>query len=204
MFPVEREPSMPKPLDYATRLPKLPRRLPSVNVYLAVVFAGLLALPLLRNRFFPPLVSRPANNPVKCGAHLKAIGQAILLYARHHQGRYPDSLGELVTEGLTPADFICPESDDEPANPAPTTQATIAGIDIPGHLSYIYLAQGRTPTTPRGDLVLAYEPLSNHQAKGMNILFGDGHVEWFNPQLAAKWLPQLSAGHNPPGKEALR
>jgi hypothetical protein len=32
----------------------------------------------------------------------------------------------------------------------------------------------------------------------MNILFGDGHVEWFDAKAAQIILNELKPGHNPP------
>jgi prepilin-type processing-associated H-X9-DG protein len=47
-------------------------------------------------------------------------------------------------------------------------------------------------------IVSAYEPLSNHDGRGMNVLFGDGHVEWIESPVAEAVEAQLRAGHNPP------
>jgi prepilin-type processing-associated H-X9-DG protein len=46
--------------------------------------------------------------------------------------------------------------------------------------------------------VLAYEPLTDHIGDGMNVLFGDGHVEWVPKLKASHMTAELNAGHNPP------
>ena len=46
--------------------------------------------------------------------------------------------------------------------------------------------------------MIAYELLENHDGNGMNVLYGDGHVE-FQPKPAAERITaQLNAGTNPP------
>ena len=43
-------------------------------------------------------------------------------------------------------------------------------------LSYIYCGKGLT-VRAGPQAILAYEPLSNHDGKKMNVLFADGHVQ---------------------------
>ena len=120
----------------------------------------------------------------------------MLLYANDHQGRYPDTMGDLLEEDITTAVFVCPGSNDFPATGA-TTQATAVDLYAGGHLSYLYFGKGLIGTPP-ATLILAHEPLANHQNKGMNVLFGDGHVEFITPPAATMILAELKAGHNPP------
>jgi len=47
-------------------------------------------------------------------------------------------------------------------------------------------------------LVVAFEPLSNHDGRGMNVLLGDGHVEWLDAALAARVLTEIRSNQNPP------
>jgi prepilin-type processing-associated H-X9-DG protein len=47
-------------------------------------------------------------------------------------------------------------------------------------------------------LVLAYEPLTNHNGRGANFLFADGHVGWLDAPTATKVVAELAAGQNPP------
>jgi prepilin-type processing-associated H-X9-DG protein len=192
----------PQPLDYAHPSTKRPHRTHPLTWAVGGIVGVLLLLALIGNGWSSHAY-RPAANRIKCASNLRQIGQATMLYANDHQGRYPDTIGELMEEDITTAVFICPGSNDEPAAAAATTQATAANIHSGGHLSYIYLAKGLT-NTGQTNLVLVYEPLSNHQNRGMNVLFGDGHVEWFDLKQATKWLAELNAGHNPPRAEAVK
>ncbi len=54
----------------------------------------------------------------------------------------------------------------------------------PHHLSYVYLGNGLTSATVNNDTLVAYELPENHQGDGMNLLFGDGHAEWFGMKAA--------------------
>jgi prepilin-type processing-associated H-X9-DG protein len=48
------------------------------------------------------------------------------------------------------------------------------------------------------DGILAYEPMRNHGGAGVNVLYGDGHVEWVTGEKAKWIIGELKAGHNPP------
>ena len=184
----------PTPLDYAGPSSNPRRRTHPLTWVIASVVAALLLLSILlpsRSR------GRPAANRVKCGSNLRMIGQAIMLYANENQGRYPDKLGDLMDQGITTTVFICPASNDEAAVPGPTTQASSANVHAGGHLSYIYLGKGLTGTQP-ATMVIAYEPLTNHANTGMNVLFGDGHVDFIFLPAATTLIAELNAGQNPP------
>ncbi|HEX3357256.1 MAG TPA: H-X9-DG-CTERM domain-containing protein [Tepidisphaeraceae bacterium] len=140
---------------------------------------------------------RQTGNPGKCPSNLRQIGQAILLYANDHHGAYPDSVSTiLLEEEVTSQLFICPTSNDTPAT-GPTTQAVAANLTAGGHLSYIYLGRGWTVAMTPANAIVAYEPLSNHGGDGMNVLFGDGHVEFLSA-IAAKPILANAAPGNPP------
>ena len=121
----------------------------------------------------------------------------MLLYANDHQGHYPDTIGELVEEDFPTSIFICPSSNDVPALAGATPRATAANIHAGRHLSYIYVAKGMTDKVA-ANIVLVYEPLTNHQNKGLNVLFGDLHVDFYSVKEATWMLSELKAGHNPP------
>ena len=61
-----------------------------------------------------------------------------------------------------------------------------------GHLSYLYNGRGLSTGTATDQTVVAYEPLTNHENDGGNVLFGDGHVEFFNRAALQKILPTTS------------
>ena len=116
------------------------------------------------------------------------------MYAKDHGGTFPADLGTLFREqDLTPSVFICPSSNDV-APIGPTKQAVATNLLTPGHNSYVYLGKGLTETAATGDIVILYEPLSNHANNGMNVLFGDGHVEWLTAAEAQPLLKQVVTG----------
>ena len=191
----------PPPLDYASPSSN-PRR--GTHPLLVWSVPAILAIGFLARMLLPSLTTTrtPANIP-KCGSNLRQLGQAMVLYANDHQGRYPDTMGDLLEEDITLTVFICPASNDQAATTAPTTQAAAANLLAGGHLSYIYLGKG-TIGTPPANRVLAYEPLANHQNTGMNVLYGDGHVEFHHVPAATAMIAELTAGHNPPRQAMAR
>jgi len=49
------------------------------------------------------------------------------------------------------------------------------------------------------DTVVLYEPMTNHDNDGINILWGDGHVSFHSRQEAQQIINDVEAGKNPPG-----
>jgi prepilin-type processing-associated H-X9-DG protein len=145
--------------------------------------------------------SRDINPREKCASNLRQIGLAIQIYANENKGQLPPDLGSvLVTQDLTSEVFVCPSSSDERAH-GPTTQAILQDFAKPGRCSYVLaspLPSMWSALTPAH--VLAYEPLTNHNGDGMNVLFGDGHAEFLVKSQANYMLAELKAGYNPPRK----
>ena len=160
-----------------------------------LVLVGLVALLL-------PSMGRarePANR-IKCASNLRQVGQALQIYANDYGGMYPPSFDELLVYGdLFPEAFVCPSSDDVTATGA-TTRAMLANLHRPGFCSYVYAFDGQTlaATTLTPKHVLAYEDLTNHDRRGMNVLYGDGSVQWLDVPAAEHVIAELQAGHNPP------
>jgi prepilin-type processing-associated H-X9-DG protein len=114
---------------------------------------------------------RYSANRVYCAGNMRQIGQAIATYAEHHGGQFPADLQTLETsENLPPAVFVCPASGKSPA--------TGTSLHDPAHCSYRYVANTMTMKNAAPDSVLLYEPLAEHAGTGMNVLFGDFHVQW--------------------------
>ncbi len=134
--------------------------------------------------------ARETANRVKCASNLRQIGQAILLYSDDNHGQYPPDLGTLIkTEDITASVFVCPDTNTRPPPGMTPDQAA----DWVNHNSdYVYvgagLKQGADPST-----VVCYEKDNNHHGGGMNMLFGDGHVE-FLKLPAAHQLIEKSKG----------
>jgi prepilin-type processing-associated H-X9-DG protein len=150
---------------------------------------------------------------VPCAANLKCIGQALLLYSMDHNGKYPPTLEDLITDpsvDITTEVVICPSTSVKrasAASPEELRKVLVSGgrpdafVSAPKrpsmHMSYIYLAGSFDKTAPP-DAVFAYEPLSNHDGDGTNVLYGDGHVSFLNRQEALRLIAELQSGHNPP------
>ena len=130
----------------------------------------------------------PQSNRIKCASNLRQIGQALQIYANDHHGEFPPDFDTLIrTEDLTAAVFNCPESNDQPAI-IPPTGPTTQPVFAPGNCSYVYLKPAKKVDAIGVDDVLAYESLTNHHGTGINVLYGDGHVDWLPKADAIKLL----------------
>jgi prepilin-type processing-associated H-X9-DG protein len=135
--------------------------------------------------------ARVTAKQVQCSSNLQQIGSALMLYTTNNNGKYPDKLGAILQLGyVSPRVFVCPVSGDTPA-------AGASDLEAGGHLSYIYLGQNFDLNTP-DDAVVMYEKLGNHGNQGTNVLFHDGHVEWYDATKTATLMAELNAGRNPP------
>ena len=169
------------PLDYQPPSPKKPLR------FLPVGLAILLALFVLNAVLIPSgKRSRETSNRVVSASNLRQIGQAILMYSNENHGAYPPDLSTLlVTEDITADVFVSPLSSDTRAE-GPTTRAVVDQLSKPGHCTYRYLGCGCNSKTVPDAAIVAYEPPTDVNPGG-NVLFGDGHVEWFD----ATWFTKL-------------
>jgi len=139
-------------------------------IALFLILGGLIAL-------YAHIIIAPQNereHRIHCASNLRRIGQAIELYIANHKAP-PDTLSAMITASNLGTDvWICPSSDDTPA-------ANSAGVlNPPGHCSFIYLASGRSlEWFDNPDHIVATDIPGNHEHQG-NVLFADGHVEWFS------------------------
>jgi prepilin-type processing-associated H-X9-DG protein len=119
--------------------------------------------------------ARETANRVKCASNERQIGQAMLMYANENRQKYPPDLGTLVkTEDITPMVFICPDGN-AGAPAALTKDQQVDWVNV--HSDYVYLGSGFGTNAPASQIML-YEKPGSHSGDGMNLLYGDGHVEW--------------------------
>jgi prepilin-type processing-associated H-X9-DG protein len=147
-----------------------------IGLFLCVCLSSIL-LPSL-NR------AREQAQRVKCASNLRQIGQAAQLFANDHNGNFPDT-----------------------AAPGPDSKTQASNLRSGGHLSYVYVGKGLSAVTgpgATGKAVVAYEPLTNHANAGTNVLFADGHVEFFPAAQAKQIIADLQAGTNPPTLQPAR
>jgi hypothetical protein len=103
-------------------------------------------------------------------------------------------------DGLSAGALVCPQSDDTPADQT-TRKSLQRDFQSPGHVSYIYSGKGTRANSVSKNMVIAYEPLSNHASiaglNGMNVLFGNGHVDWETGATVAGLLTKVAATSRP-------
>lgn len=146
--------------------------------------------------------ARETANRVKCAANMKQIGLAMMLYSNENKGNYPPDLGTLfLTEDVAPNVFVCPTSKDNlavPPSPAPGTpdyekwRNDVAAV-INRDSDYVYLGKGKNATAG-ADVIVLHEKPNAHNGLGMNLLFGDGHVEFMRMQDALQMIENQKAG----------
>jgi prepilin-type processing-associated H-X9-DG protein len=164
-----------------------------------ILFCTVVFIYALRPDYFGAHPGHSHSPRVKCASNLMQIGTSLHLYLNELGGVLPPDFGPLVEQVDFPAElFVCPSTSDKVATGATTRQVVGKLLSEKGHLSYIYVGQGLAANQISSDMILAYEPLANHADEGMNILFGDGHPEWFIKAEAIRLIAELNAGHNPP------
>jgi prepilin-type processing-associated H-X9-DG protein len=133
--------------------------------------------------------ARITANRVKSASNLRQIGQAMLLYSNENKGKYPREMGELLlTQDITVDVFVNPETKTKaPRNKNKEDQAAWASKDS----DYEYLGAGKDNTTP-AEVVVAHEKV-RPGVQGLNMLYGDGHVEWNVLSVAEQILAKQRA-----------
>jgi prepilin-type processing-associated H-X9-DG protein len=135
--------------------------------------------------------ARETANRVKCGSNLRQIGQGILLYANENKGNYPPNLGILVkTEELVPQVFICPSGNTGFPGGNMAVDDQVKWVNE--NSDYVYLGAGMNATAG-AEVIVAHEKPDAHGRQGMNMLFGDGHVEFFQMPAAIQMIQAQQA-----------
>lgn len=103
-----------------------------------------------------------------CVRQLNSLGMGLFLYARDHSGAFPDNLDQLIrVEGFKDDILICAWDDSVGKDHHEGT--------LPS--SFVYLGKGmHEPLAP--DAILIYETPGIHAADGMNLVYGDGSVQY--------------------------
>jgi prepilin-type processing-associated H-X9-DG protein len=146
--------------------------------------------------------ARESANRVKCASNLRQLGTAVQLYANENRGQLPpDWPALLTTQDLVPECFICPSRDLDRAT-GPNLQAVVASMLSGEHLGYVWTGHGLQQRDLTATTVLAFD-FENHMPKdaarntGMNVLFGDGSVEFVDESTAKAIWAQFIAGVRP-------
>jgi prepilin-type processing-associated H-X9-DG protein len=141
--------------------------------------------------------SNQISNRVKCSSNMRQIGLACVLYANENRGNFPPRLEDaLINEDITSDAFCCPSTNDTAA-PGPDHKQQAAKLSAGGHLSYVYLGSGQNVSVS-DNTVLMYEPLTNHNGDGINILYADCHVEFLPKAQAQKLIARVTANSPQP------
>jgi prepilin-type processing-associated H-X9-DG protein len=134
--------------------------------------------------------AREQANRVKSASNLRQIGQGAMLYSNEHNGKFPPDLETLYkAEDLTPSVFINPRTGTAPPPPG---DANAMARWVQEHGDYVWLGKGKTTAMP-ADAILAYEKL-DEVTDGANVLFGDGHVEFYPLPAARELIDKARAG----------
>jgi prepilin-type processing-associated H-X9-DG protein len=138
--------------------------------------SAIYAEPVLISILLPSLNrAREQANRVKSASNLRQIGLAAMMYANDHQGQFPPDLATMVKkEDLTPSVFINPRTD---TTPPPAGNADANAEWVEEHSDYVWLGKGKNANKVTPQTWLAHEKLEGNN-DGINVLFGDGHVEF--------------------------
>jgi len=119
--------------------------------------------------------SEDTADRAESAAHLRQIGQAILLYGNENKGKYPPDLATVVkTQDVT--DKVLKS----PFGPAK------GGKDV------VLINYASNPMTQANmaDVIVAYDQAALEQGEGASALFADGHVDWLPPDVFKRTLEE--------------
>lgn len=132
--------------------------------------------------------ARETANRVKSASNLRQMGMAMVLYANENRGKLPPDLGTLVkTEDIGPDVFVNPRASND-ATPPRNGDTDAGAAFVNEHSDYIYVGSGLT-NTAGAETVIAYENPEGLD-DGINLLFGDGHVEFYMMPAAMQLIEQ--------------
>ena len=124
--------------------------------------AGGMTTPMMVSILLPSLArARALAKRQVSMANLKGIGVSCHLYSQEHEGRFPDTLKELVELGYVTEEML--HAPDDPTD----------------RVSYVYLGGQSVDMNYRN--VLAHERVDLNGGEGVNVLFLDGSVQFIRP-----------------------
>ncbi len=128
--------------------------------------------------------ARHSTRQTLCVHNLKMISTGLNVYAKEHNGRFPDRLSELWPKHLPGLEcLVCPGTQSvcmrehgvpHPFPPSPDADQ----IDLLSSYAYV---PGHTISDPP-DTVIVYEKTDNHFGRGRSLLYLDGHGAWEPPK----------------------
>ena len=148
---------------------------------------GIVIATLLLVLIIPGLTKIRSISPrMLCGTNMKALGNAIIVYACDNNDRYPtaDKWCGLLLEGgyVTEKQFRCPRDEEGPCSYAMNPNA---GLNSPPDMVLLFETKGGWNQFGGPELLT----VDNHDGDGCNILFNDflvkfvkteqlGHLKW--------------------------
>ena len=125
-------------------------------VFLIAVIIGAIMLPFIR-------YSQGRMDKIVCANNLREVGLAMYIYAREHEGRFPQTLQALYDEHYLADKKLmdCPGS---------------VSVGTPEEPDYVYTT-GLTVRDPSLE-VLVRDKEKNHREGGRNVLYVNGEVTW--------------------------
>lgn len=130
-----------------------------------------------------------AMNRIHCASQMRALGDVMKLFAAENRSSYPPDLSTLLHNGsgCVPEMFVCPGGDGEIAAASFSSDTAARAAN---NLDFVYVGEGLKNNVNAEEPIL-FERVSDHDHDGGNVLFGDGHVEFFMKPAILKLLEPL-------------
>ncbi len=166
------EPRRQEPRSFEPAPPKKSNAKLWIGLGVGCGVGGLLLIGIVAAVFMSALGSvRGRAMRANCQSNLRMIGLAVNGYSEDYDGDFPPSLAHLYPNyGIDAKVFSCPSS---PSH----YQDLPSGAVGSGSSGYVYLP-GRFCELP-GDFFVAYDKPGNHRGEGVNVVYVDGHVQWW-------------------------
>ena len=148
----------------------------------SVIYLGILMVLMLVVWILIPSICRPKESArkVACMNNLYEIGKCVRLYQLGNNEQYPPDLSSLSTTNYAYASklFICPSSGHKAGSISNVAEWTDYAFNF------------NVPSNAPPDSVIGYCRAENHKNEGGNVLFVDGHVEWFTMDMYTNAVKQ--------------